>query len=201
MWQNLSVTDSRRVARRFVASRARFARCARAVGASDRENGQHRGDPDARHSRAQRRTRRRSANRLHLPSRRAQRASGHVPRIARASRTCSTFTVVSMRGRVRLIRACRFIERPPPCPGAPIKKPHAFEAHAAFFVPSSGVSNHIHRQRTLTIMHARLLGIAELFMQPSQRAMRANLERFVIRELERRFEERLRLAPQLLMQT
>ncbi len=37
-------------------------------------------------------------------------------------------------------------------------------------------------------------------MQTSQRAMRANLQRFVIRELQRRFEERLRLAPQLLMQ-
>jgi len=50
-------------------------------------------------------------------------------------------------------------------------------------------------------MQARLLRIAKLLMQASQRAMRPDLQRLVIGELQRTLQERLRLAPQLLMQT
>ncbi len=60
---------------------------------------------------------------------------------------------------------------------------------------------HVHRQRALAIVLLPPSASAELLVQAGQRAMRADLERLVVGELERRFEERLRLAPQLLMQT
>src|SRR5471032_3224800 len=71
------------MARRYIASRPCPARRSRTMGNRNRQARQHCCHPDARYPGAQRRTGRRSADRLHLPPRRPQRASGHVPGVPR----------------------------------------------------------------------------------------------------------------------
>lgn len=45
----------------------------------------------------------------------------------------------------------------------------------------------------LAIVLARLLRVPQLLVKPSQRTVRANLQRLIVSKLERTFEERLRL--------
>lgn len=60
-------------------------------------------------------------------------------------------------------------------------------------------SDHADRERALAVVLRRLVGFAEMLEQPRKRTMRAHLQRIVVGQLERRLEERLRLAPQLLL--
>src|SRR5207253_4999373 len=64
---------------------------------------------------------------------------------------------------------------------------------------TAAASDHGDRERAFAVVLRRLVGFAEMLEQACERTVRTHFQRLVVGLLQRGLEERLRLAPQLLL--